>query len=86
MPRLVVRMDPGTVSINYTWLPTWIGLNTSLMLRATDKLRKEHLNKPLTDELLARMEGELIEFLVSEWPNIHGLRELLFATSRVKAE
>lgn len=84
MMRLVVATDPGTVEINYTWLPTWIGMNEQLIRRLATRIRPMAINRPLDDETLALLEHTLIQLLVDEFPYIEGLGDLLRGIHNIK--
>lgn len=75
--RLVVSTDPGIVELCYTWLPTWIGLNTALKQKLENSLGKEAVGKPMTEETLQFLHDKVIAFLEEEYPNIVGLRDYL---------
>lgn len=75
--RLVVATDPGTVEINYTWLPTWIGLNQQLINRMAERIRPMAVDRPLDDPTLALLEVTLIQLLEDEFPYIEGLGDTL---------
>jgi len=70
---LVVATDPETVEINYTWLPTWLGLNAQLLDRLAKKVRATSVGKPLTPELLYRVHEGIIAALAQEFPSMENL-------------
>ena len=75
--RLVVLTDPGTLEINYTWLPTWIGMNTALVQRLGNVLRKQLLHAQVSEATVAMAESLLLDALDKEFPYVDGLRQLL---------
>jgi len=82
--RLVVATDPGTVAINYTWLPTWIGLNEQLLRRLAEKIHPLAVERPLDDVTLAHLESVLIDLLKDEFPYIEGLENMLRSIHNIK--
>ena len=83
MMRLVVATDPNTVEINYTWLPTWLGLNEQLIRKLSDRLRSIAVGRPLDDKTLALLEERLIDLLEEEFPYIERLGDLLRAVHNI---
>jgi len=75
--RLVVSPEPGIVELAYTWLPTWIGLNTALKQKLEDKLQREAIGMPMTDENMQALHDKVMDFFVEEFPEIIGLRDYL---------
>lgn len=84
--RLVVATDPGTVEINYTWLPTWIGLNAQLLRRMADRIRPFARDRVLDDATLEALETSLIRMLCEEFPHVKGLDALLRGVCHVSIE
>jgi hypothetical protein len=84
MLRLVVATDPETVEINYTWLPTWLGLNEQLLRKLADRIRPVVVGRPLDDATLALAECTLIMLLMDEFSYIEGLEEVLRSVHNVK--
>ena len=75
--RLVVSPEPGIVELAYTWLPTWIGINTALKQKLEDKLQEEAVGKPMTEETMQELHDKVMDFFVEEFPEIIGLRDYL---------
>lgn len=75
--RLVVSPEPGIVELSYTWLPTWIGMNTALKQKLEDKLQREVIGLPMTDETMDALHEKVLNFFVEEFPQITGLRDYL---------
>ena len=72
--RLVVNLPDGSHGVNYTWFPTWMGMNAQLQTELVRDLntRFQGTATPLDD-----VEKAIVDFLVARYPNIHGLRGLL---------
>lgn len=70
--------DPNTVTINYAWLPTWIGLNQALLSDVANQLLEEFSPRPLRQDTLNEMEIRLID-LLSDRLKMPDLRNLLYA-------
>ena len=83
---LVVPSIDGGLEINFSWLPTWLGLNQP-MLRVIDAgLQESFQGRAFTPELMAEMNQKVIELLVKEFPAIKGLDQLLSAVAHVRIE
>ena len=83
MIRLIVGTDPQTVEINYTWLPTWLGLNEQLISKLADRIRPLAVGRVIDDDTLTVLENRLILLLVQEFPYIEGLDVLLRAVHNI---
>ena len=81
--RLVVHTEEGTASLNYTWLPTWIGINNILLAEVGKTLYDEFKNVPLDEEHLDMMHARASE-LLCEKLKIKGLRALFEALRGVE--
>jgi uncharacterized protein YndB with AHSA1/START domain len=75
--RLVVSTEPGIVELAYTWLPTWLGINTAIKQKLEAKLQSEAVGKPMTEEVLQDLHEKVLDFFVEEFPQITGLRDYL---------
>lgn len=61
---LAVILDgKGTASINWSWLPTWIGMNANLVRDLDEVIRPLLTGKPATFENLRFAHGKVIEYL-----------------------
>lgn len=70
----VVATLPGVLELNYSWLPTWIGMNAQLKREVEEALHRELENQPLD---LDRAHKIVVSFLTSKFPNIVGLEDHL---------
>lgn len=82
--RLVVHTEEGTISINYTWLPTWIGMNNILLAEVGKIIHSEFKGKPLDEEHLDMMHMRASE-LLCEKLRIKGLSALFEALRAVES-
>lgn len=72
--RLVVFLPDGSHGVNYTWFPTWMGMNAALQAALVLDLNKRFKG---TATPLDVVEEAIVDFLVKQYPNIHGLRGVL---------
>lgn len=75
--RLVDRTSPGTLSINYMWLPTWVGLNTQLIKEVEEAIAGGIVGKPLDEATLEAAHYAVVEYLVKKFPDVQGLFDYL---------
>lgn len=83
--RAVVRTAPGVVELNWTWLPTWIGMNAQLKKELEERLAPKLEGRPL-EEALDDAHEMVIEFLVEKFPALKGMRDYLDALKYVEDE
>lgn len=82
--RLVIAVEPSVVELNYTWLPTWLGLNTPIKTELEDAISKHLIGKVLNDETLDTAHDLVVQFFKERFPNIEGLGDYLDALKFVK--
>jgi hypothetical protein len=75
--RTVTSPEPGVFEVNWSWLPTFIGMNHKLQERIVAEVTPEILGKPIDDETLDLAHELVIAVIVKEFPRIEGLREYL---------
>ena len=75
--KLVVHTSPGKVELAYTWLPTWLGMNSAIHEEIGQALRKKLVGLPITEKTLDDAHDMVIDFLVERFPGIAGLRDCL---------
>lgn len=75
--KLVVSPGVGQVELNYTWLPTWIGMNTALLQQMEAELAPMFQGRPLNDETLNEAHEAILSYLEKKYPSIVGLRDYL---------
>lgn len=77
--RLIVQTGPGTVELNYMWLPTWIGMNTSVKQEIEEAISPMLVGKDMSDETLEAAHEAVIDFLDKKYKGLDGLRDYLDA-------
>lgn len=75
--RIVHITRPGVLEIAYTWLPTWMGMNPSLVKEAEKALQDKVVGRPVTEGVLDEIHDLVIDHLCKKFPNFEGLREHL---------
>lgn len=75
--RFVDRTAPGKLELNYMWLPTWVGMNESLIRDIEQELSKTIIGRDLTESLLDEAHQSVLQILVGRYPQIGGLFEYL---------
>lgn len=75
--RLVDRTGPGTISLNFMWLPTWIGMNAQLIKEIEEAVAGEIVGRVLTDDTLDLAGARVMHFLSARFPNLAGLEDYL---------
>jgi hypothetical protein len=81
--RLVVATDKNTVAINYTWLPTWMGMDPVLVGDLNNHL-KGYTDAPLTDAVLDDMHDDVVIYLQNKFRHMRGLGHLFEALQQVE--
>lgn len=75
--RAIVVVGPGEIELNYTFLPTFIGMNAILKKELEDELRPLIEGQPWTEAYLDQAHEYVLDFLEKRFSSIHGLREFL---------
>lgn len=75
--KIIHRTGPATVGFNYMWLPTFVGMNTSLIREIEEHVAPFLLGKELTDEVLDAAGEAAVEFLVKKFPSVTGIFEYI---------
>jgi|YNPBryBLVA2012_1023415.scaffolds.fasta_scaffold06596_9 hypothetical protein len=84
--RLVVQTEPGVLELNYTWLPTWIGINGRLKRDMEAKLRDAVVGLTLDERGLEKAHRLVIDYLCEMNPGVKGLYDYLDALKYVSLE
>lgn len=82
--RLVVATEPGVVELNWTWLPTWLGMNHAVKVEVEKELAPLFVGLPITDKNLDDMSDAVLEYLCAKHAGIPGLRQVLQAVKNVE--
>lgn len=75
--RFVERTGPGQVSLNYMWLPTFVGMNAALIKEIDEAMTPIFVGQALTEDLLDRAHDRALELLVAKFPMWAGLFDYL---------
>lgn len=78
--RFVHLTAPGTLELNYMWLPTWLGINQSALKAIKEALNTRVLSGGLTatEETLDELNELVINILVEKYGDVHvGLQDYL---------
>ena len=75
MRFLQLEEGTGVVTLNYMWLPTWLGMNFTFK-RDLERDFAERI-KGSTSDQLDRLEQELLDYIEAKFPGIVGLRDYL---------
>lgn len=84
--KIFQRTGPGTISLNYMWLPTFIGMNAALIKELEEHVSPLLLGQELTDEALDRAGEAVIDYLVRKFPQIRGVFEYLDGLKYVETD
>lgn len=74
--RTVVLTDPGTLEVNWQWLPTWVGINQQLLKKLEQEITPLVKGKALSESDLDVISDKVIEVIVRECP-LPGVRDYL---------
>ena len=76
--QLFVRTAPGQYELNFMWLPTWLGLNTTVYAELSRELEQVFVPGRVVDnQLLGEAEQVLYQFMARRFPDIEGLQDFL---------
>lgn len=84
--RLVVQEEPGVLCLNYTWLPTWIGINNSFKNEMEKKLKTAIVGLPMDEAGLEKAHRLVIDYICEMNPGVKGLYEYLDAMKYIHVE
>ncbi len=80
--HLVVEEEPGVLSVNYMWLPTWLGMNSAVVNELGASIGPQLVGLG-REEALKKGHELAVEYLVNRFSTIKGLREYLQGVSQV---
>lgn len=84
--RLVVRTEEGVLELAYTWLPTWLGINSKFKNDMFSELKDRIVGLPMTEEGLEEAHRLVLDYICGKNPGIKGLRDYLDALKYVYVE
>jgi hypothetical protein len=82
--RVVFVSAPGEVSLNYMWLPTWLGMNTRFKTELEKEVGAQLQGILLDDAGLDKVHDAIIEAIITKFSSIPGLRDYLDALKFVE--
>lgn len=74
--RAIILTDPGVLELNWTWLPTWVGMNQALMQKIEREVTPLVQGKSLTSKELDDVSDQVINLIARECP-LGGVRDYL---------
>lgn len=80
--RFIVATNPGTVELNFMWLPTFLGMDVNLKKYIEDEMGPQLQGKELSVETLDWANERIID-LICERYKLDGLRDYLDAVKFV---
>lgn len=81
--RAVVVTAPGTLELNFTFLPTFIGMNALLTRELEQAVQNKIVGKEWSEETFDFAHDLVLDFLSAKFPELVGLREYLDALKYV---
>lgn len=84
--RLIVQEEPGVVCLNYTWLPTWLGINNQFKNEMEKHLKEKIVGLNLDEQGLEKAHRLVIDYICEKNPALKGLYEYLDALKYVHTE
>lgn len=84
--KVFQRTGPGTLGLNYMWLPTWVGMNSALIKEIEEYVTPYLMGQGLTEEALEQASELAVNFLVAKFPHIKGLFEYLDGLKYVETD
>jgi hypothetical protein len=80
---LVVHEDEGVLALNYSWLPTWLGINGRFKQDMEKQLKDKIVGLTMDERGLETAHRLVIDYIVERNPAIKGLYEFLDALKYV---
>lgn len=74
--RTIVLTDPGVLELNWTWLPTWIGINARLKQELEREISPLVVGREMSAQDLDQLNEQVIDLLVQKCP-LPGFRDYL---------
>lgn len=75
--RTIIHEGNGIITLNYMWLPTWLGMNSVAKKQIESKLAETFKGRYITDEELDKMDAEVIDVIVGMFKGFTGLKDYL---------
>jgi hypothetical protein len=84
--RLVVQTEPKVLELNYSWLPTWLGINNQFKNEMEKRLKDQIVGLTLDEMGLEKAHRLVLDYICEKNPGIKGLYEYLDALKYVSLE
>jgi len=84
--KLVVAEERGVLSLAYTWLPTWIGMNNTFNKEMERVLSEKLVGLPMDEAGLEKANKLVLDYICEKNPGVKGLYEYLDALKYVSLE
>ena len=81
--RLVVESDPGVLALNWTWMPTFLGINNQFKNEMEKKLKTAVVGLTLDEKGLEAAHRLVIDYICEKNKGIQGLYDYLDALKYV---
>jgi len=75
--RAVVAVAPGELELNWTFLPSFIGMNATLKKELEEALKPLIEGQAWTESSLDQAHDAVLDFLEKKFPALRGLRDYL---------
>jgi hypothetical protein len=82
--RAIFVSGQGEVTLNYMWLPTWIGMNRQIKADIEKDLTQKMCGIEMSEDGLDRAHDIVVEYLTLKFGDIRGLRDYLDAMKFVE--
>lgn len=79
----LATIKDGVLTLNYPWLPMWLGMNNALLTRMEKDLAEKFVSRPITKTTLFEVDAVIREYICTNYP-LAGLDQYLRALSFVK--
>jgi hypothetical protein len=84
--RLVVRTDEGVLELAYTWLPTWLGINSKFKNEMLTELKDKIVGLTMDERGMEEAHRLVLDYICEKNASIKGLRDYLDALKYVYVE
>ncbi len=81
--RAVVAVAPGELELNWTFLPSFIGMNAALKKELEESLKPVIEGQAWTESALDQAHDVVLDFIEKKFTALRGLREYLEALKYV---
>jgi len=81
--RFIVPVAPGKLALNFMFLPTFIGMNSTLRAKMEKVLNEKIVGLPWTESTFDLANDAVIEYVQAEFAGLPGLKDYLEAVKYV---